>query len=198
MPSTTRKKPSDRQQKQSRYGSSWKSPLQELELPSGERCQVRKPGIQGLIRAGVLHSVDTLTAIVQNETIPNAQGRPVTDIAAVVKDADQFDKMMALVDKIVVYTVTQPQVLNSVRPIKDEQGLDKKDENDETIVEQIPDDERLEGDDVVYTDWIDDMDKMYIMEFAVGGTADLQQFRSQAATSLGSLHPREAAAPATE
>src|SRR5690606_26575551 len=126
MPSSKQsKKPTDRKPKQTRYGSSWKTPLTDLELPSGEMCQVKRPGVQGLIKAGVLHSLDSLTTIVQTETIPTAAGKPVpkeSQVEAVMNDPEKFDRMMTTVDKIVCHVVTQPKVVSNMVPETDEHG----------------------------------------------------------------------------
>lgn len=194
MPSTPRK-PQDHKKKSSgkKYGSAWskKSALTDLELPSGELCQVKRPGIQGLMKAGVLHSLDTLTSIVENETIPRAQGKPSpNDVKAVMNDPEKFQAMMNQVDKIVMYVVTQPTVVSHLRPVLDDDGKPKTGGNGEPEMEEIPAEEREPG--VIYVDYIDAMDKMYIMNFAVGGSANLQQFRQETTALVGSISAGEA------
>ena len=203
MPSS-KNKPQDHKPKTPKYGKRWTTNLQDLELPSGELCQVRRPGVQGLIKAGVLHSLDSLTSIVQTETIPKSEGKPIPkdqSIEAVVKDPEKFGKMMEQTDKIVCFVVTQPKVHSNLRPVR--QLVD--DENDlwedvvkdgEKVMEEIPLEER--DPELVYVDYIDAMDKMYIMNFAVGGSADLQQFREATEASLGGVSAGEAAASAPE
>jgi hypothetical protein len=208
MPSSTKKKPQDRKPATSNYGSSWKTPLHDLELPSGEICQVKRPGVQGLIKAGVLHSLDTLTSIVQTETIPRAEGKPVPkekDIESIVNDPEKFSTMMETVDKIVLHVVTQPKLVTNlvnvweVEPVLADNGIvitagiPKLDDNDKPVLRELEDDER--DPDVVYVDYVDAMDKMYIMNFAVGGSANLTDFREKTSASVGSVPAREAASP---
>lgn len=212
MPSSnkTKKKPQDRKSKTSNYGSSWKTPLHDLELPSGEICQVKRPGVQGLIKRGVLHSLDSLTAIVNTETIPKAEGKPLpkdANVEELVKDPAKFDKMMETVDKIVTFVVTNPKVVTNLTAELDEddQPIMK---DGEPVLRELTDQEKLEAKDdwdaehpdlpLVYVDWIDAMDKMFIMNFAVGGSADLAEFRAQTEVSVGGVQPLEAAAPASE
>lgn len=194
MPSSTpRKKPTDRKPKTTNYGSSWKTQLVDLDLPSGERCQVKRPGIQGLIKANVLHSLDTLTSIVQTETIPKAEGKPLAsekDVESIVNDPAKFGKMMDTVDKIVIHVVTQPKVVSNLVPVLDEDGNQTKVDG-EIATRELEDSEREDG--VVYVDYIDAMDKMYIMNFAVGGSADLAEFRQATETSVGSISAIETA-----
>ncbi|WMI33125.1 tail assembly chaperone [Microbacterium phage RikSengupta] len=190
MPSPKKsKKPTDHQSKSTRYGSSWRSPLHDLELPSGETCQVKRPGVQGLIKAGVLHSLDTLTSIVQTETIPKAQGLPVkNDIKAIVEDPEKFGAMMGVVDKITLFVVTQPPLLSNLRPV-----LDENDEpvlkDGEPVMEEIPLQERDK--EAVYVDYVDENDKMFIMQYAVGGSADLTEFREKTQALVGGLPARK-------
>ncbi len=212
MPSPkAKKKPSDRQAKTTRYGSSWKTPLNDLELPSGEICQVRRPGVQGLIKAGVLHSLDSLTTIVQTETIPKAEGKVIAQdksIEEIVKDPEKFGAMMSTVDKIVCFVVMQPKVVSDMTPVLDDEGLPKTNADGDPELRELSDEEKAEAvaeyqaehpeRDIVFVDWIDTMDKMFIMNFAVGGSADLAEFRSATEASLGSISAGEAAAPTTE
>jgi hypothetical protein len=204
MPSS-KKNPQDRKPKTPKYGKRWTTNLVDLELPSGELCQVRRPGVQGLIKAGVLHSLDSLTSIVSSETIPKSEGKPLPagkDIEYVVKDPAKFNKMMEQTDKIVCYVVTQPKVHSNLRPVRtlvdEENDLweDAKDKDDQPIFEEIPEEER--DPELVYVDYIDAMDKMFIMNFAVGGSADLVEFRAQTEASMGGVPAGEAAAPAAE
>lgn len=207
MPSSKKnKKPQDHKAKTSNYGSSWRTPLHDLELPSGEICQVKRPGVQGLIKRGVLHSLDSLTSIVNTETIPKAEGLPATakdaDIEAVVNDPEKFGKMMETVDKIVSFVVTNPKVVSNFVEAVDEDGAPIL-EDGKPVMRELEDEEKLETKDewdsehpnlpLVYVDWIDAMDKMYIMNFAVGGSGDLTDFRAQTATPVGSVQPVEAA-----
>ena len=183
------KKPSDRKKKSTRHGSSWRSPFTDLTLPSGETCQVKRPGIQGLVKAGVLHSLDSLTSIVQTETIPKAEGKPKVNVKAILEDADKFGSMMSMVDKIVVHVVTDPILAPAVRPLVID-GEPVLDEYDKPKFEDIPDDEREDG--VIYVDYVDMMDKMYIMNFAVGGSADLAEFRKATSNAVGDVPDLEA------
>lgn len=204
MPSSKSKKPQDHKTKTPKYGKRWTTNLVDLELPSGELCQVRRPGVQGLIKAGVLHSLDSLTSIVQTETIPKSDGKPVPkdqSIKAIVNDPAKFDKMMEQTDKIVCFVVTQPKVHSNLRPVRqlvdDELDLWEDVVKDgEKVFEEIPEEDR--DPELVYVDYIDAIDKMFIMNFAVGGSSDLAEFRAATQASLGGVSAGEAAAPAAE
>lgn len=198
MPSSTQntsktraaKKPADRKPATTRHGSTWKRPLSDLDLPSGDTCQVRRVGVEKLMKEGLLHSMDTLTSVVSSETIPKAEGKAPLDIKAMTDDPEKFDAMMEMVDKIVCLVVTEPKVLNHRVPMVDGKGEPVKDDNDKIVTREIPDEERDE--DAVYADYIDLQDRIFIMNFAVGGSSDLQQFREATATPLGSIPDGEA------
>lgn len=209
MPSTPRKtstaRPTDRKPKTVRYGSSWKTPLTDLTLPSGEVCQVKRPGVQGLIKANVLHSLDSLTAIVQTETIPKSEGKPATDVEAIAKDPKKFNEMMEAVDKIVVHVVTQPRVrFDKVTEsdVSNSKIIDAGIEFGAADIERdLSDEEKAiiaDATGVVFVDWIDSVDKMFIMNFAVGGSADLAEFRASSEAFVGSVSTVQATAGSAE
>lgn len=190
MPSPSKKKkPADHQQKAVRYGSSWKTLLHDLELPSGEMCQVKRPGVQGLLKAGVLHSMDALTAIVQQDTIPAAEGKPKVDAQKIMDDPEKFNTMMETVDKIVMHVVTDPKLV----PNAVSQAMIDADGSELTSADLGRELEPEERDpELVYIDYVDMMDRMFIMNFAVGGSADLVQFRKETADAVGSVPALEA------
>lgn len=141
----------------------WKNKNTELECPSGQWCLVRRPGIQGLIKNGVLHSIDQLTALVQTETIPKAEGRPQVSAEALMADPKKIESALEMMDKIVMFTVIEPKL------------------------HPVPANDEDRDDDLVYIDDVELDDKSFIMNFAVGGSADLQRFREESALSLGSV-----------
>lgn len=159
----------------------------DLECPSGQLCQVRPPGVESLITAGVLENVDTLTSMVDEKhlkrvtgknksskpknTFTNAEGQLMQlDTDSLMKDPGNLVRVFTLVDKVVEHMVLQPKVK---RPI-DSKG------NEIT--------EREEG--VVYTDQIEMGDKMYIFQHSVGGSADLESFRQQFRASMDGVEAK--------
>lgn len=172
MPGQSRKK---------KYGLGKSNQRIELGLPSGETCLVIRPGVQGLIRMGILDSLDSLTSLVQTELIEAQDPRKAQKaVAALAERPEDLAKAMDLMDKVTECVVVEPSV---VRPIqRDDAGkpilLDGK---------EIPllDSER--DDEVFYTDDVDIDDKMFIFQYVVGGTNDLQQFRNESAELLGGV-----------
>lgn len=168
--------------------------FQDLEVPSGQLCQVRMSGVQQLIGAGVLDSADTLTSLIDEKHIKRTQSRgkapakprvegdalknpdgttTKVDTNSLLKDPEKLARVFELVDKVTAHMVVQPEIK---RPVKlNEKGV------------EIPlgGDEREDG--VVYTDMIDLQDKMFIFQYAVGGDTDLESFRQRFGQSMASV-----------
>lgn len=148
----------------------------ELKLPSvdeeGEHnvCLVRRPGPQGLVKMGILDSLDTLTQLVAAkigdiETGGSSAPDPEA-IRALSQNAKGLENALDLIDRIVVGVVVEPKV----HPIPVE---DPK-------TGEIPERE----DSCLYIDDVDLEDRMFIMNFAVGGSADWESFRSESAANV--------------
>jgi hypothetical protein len=156
----------------------------DLEVPSGQLCQARLPGVQQLIAAGVIDSADTLTSLVDQKHIKRVQGKtsgkaPAKEIdtESLMKDPENLRKMFSLIDQVVCHMVVQPSVITCLRTVEKEDGT--------TEDEVIPIPERVEGQ--VYSDMIDMLDKMFIFQYAVGGGTDLESFREQFGEAMGSV-----------
>jgi hypothetical protein len=155
-------------------------PTHDLTVPSGQLCQVRLPGVQQMINAGVFESIDTLTGVVSEKHIKRVQGRsqkqgqPVEiDTNSLMKNPEDLAKVFEIVDKVTEHMVLQPKVKRPIRKAVDGKEV------------LLPFDER--EDDVVYTDRIDAMDKMFIFQYAVGGDTDVESFRERFKQGMGSV-----------
>lgn len=153
----------------------------DLEVPSGQLCLVRRPGVEGLLKAGVLHKLDTLTQIVDEEHLQRVHGKGKKGISSakeagekLLGDPRAIEEILYTIDKVICHTVLRPKV--------------KMAPNDAT--------RRKEGQ--IYTDMIDMEDKMFIFQFVIGGSRDLEQFRRELDESLGSLDTVETVEAATE
>jgi hypothetical protein len=172
--------------------------LIDLEMPSGQLAQVRRPGVSGLVRAGLLDSLDTLMSLVKTEHIDRVKtGEPTTreitpeDMKELSKDSGRLLQALDLMDRVTEYAVVQPSVLRPVQ--RDESGKPllmwkgKLEEDGSQIMEELelPDGERDAGQ--VYTDMVDPTDKVYLFQFVVGGVRDLEQFRAEFSETLGTM-----------
>lgn len=140
---------------------------EDLTLPSGQLCLVKRPGMEGLVKAGVLRYMDSLTALVNEKHITrvekNGQIETHMDMASIMRDDDSLAEIMRVVDKVVIHCVVQPPVFST------------------------PDDVTRRQAGVIYTDMIDLQDKMFIFQYVVGGTRDLETFRGGLGELLGSV-----------
>jgi hypothetical protein len=100
-----------------KYGLGHKKSF-ELDLPSGETCLVRRTGIDGLISAGVLDSLDSLTGMVKELHLDRVAGhKPKTGepdeqetLLALIKDKERWNSLMDLVNAVCAYAVVEPAV----------------------------------------------------------------------------------------
>ena len=151
--------------------------MQDLTVPSGQLCLVRRPGLEGLIKAGVLRNVDSLSAIVDQKHIKKAkkgQGTGQVDVESIMKDPKALDEILHTVDKVICHCVVKPEV------------------------HMTPNDVTRRKDGVVYTDMIDLTDKMYVFNYVMGGTRDLESFRGGLDSVVGSLADGEGVPPETK
>lgn len=151
--------------------------MQDLTVPSGQLCLVRRPGLEGLIKAGVLRNVDSLSAIVDQKHIKKAkkgQGTGQVDVESIMKDPKALDEILHTVDKVICHCVVKPEV------------------------HMTPNDVTRRKDGVVYADMIDLTDKMYVFNYVMGGTRDLESFRGGLDSVVGSLADGEGVPPETK
>lgn len=151
---------------------------EDLTVPSGQLCLVKRPGVQGLMAAGVLHNIDGLTAMVNQKHIKRVKGGPSSvapgvpdpaslDMQSILKDPEALDSIMHTVDRVVCHVVIKPEVT------------------------MTPNDVTRRRDGVIYADMVDLVDKMFIFNFAVGGSRDLETFRGGLGEAVGSLDDGE-------
>lgn len=165
------------------WGSKKQKSTFELELPSGETVLLKRVDMPTLLASGAFP--DSLMSIV-SEKIKSATGKDDTPTAldpAVVKnvlaDPAKLAELFDSIDKIVPLVVAEPTVRNHKRPVFDAQ------EKPTGTFETIPDDERDE--DVVYTDVVDLEDKMFIFQFTVGGTREVEDFRAELGSTVADV-----------
>jgi hypothetical protein len=139
--------------------------MEDLTVPSGQVCLVRRPGLEGLIKNGVLRNVDSLSALVNEKHIKKTKKGQASDVNvdSILKDPAALDSIMHTVDKAVCFCVVRPEI--HMAP------------ND--ITSRVP--------GVVYTDMVGIEDKMFIFNFVVGGTRDLESFRGGLDGAVGGV-----------
>lgn len=148
------------------WGSGSTGGLEDVEVPSGQLCQIRRPGIQGLMAAGVLHNVDSLSALVGEQHIRRAKnGDQSVDMDSFLEDEEAVDRTMHTIDRLVCYVVVQPKI------------------------EMTPNDVTRRKPEVIYADMVDVLDKMFIVTSILGGIDDVATFRRVIDESVGGVDP---------
>jgi len=161
----------------------------EIEVPSGNVAVVRRPGPEMFLKTGRIP--DALLPIVM-EGIREKQGLPPEKAAGLMKDPAMLPQVMEMVDAAVVAACIEPVVREDppcVRPSEEDAAVlcrralgdpIHSDPKNPKRHEFIPGDAEPPEDrdpDFLYTAEIDFTDKMFIFQFALGGSADLERFR---------------------
>jgi len=109
------------------YGLGRRGQNFDVPLPSGNVCLARHVGIDDLIKAGVIDSMDSLTAMVQDLHISRVQTgkaknnkatgagdqatpQQVQAFVDLVKDKKRFTELLRVVDAVVCEAVVEPKV----------------------------------------------------------------------------------------
>jgi hypothetical protein len=179
--------------KKSKYApGAWRTELfVDVVVPSGQLCQVRRVGPTTLINAGLFDRLDFLGSIVSDhvekaeaQTLPPSQ-RTVTSTAEAMaifqKDPRKVAESTDLIAKVIEMVVVQPKILRPIR--RDDAGKPLLTADGKEI--ELADEEREPG--VVYTDYVELLDQMFLFQFVVGGTHDLETFRAQYGEMLAGL-----------
>lgn len=140
--------------------------LEDLTCPSGQVCLVKRPGIQALMEAGVLRDIDSLSAII-NEHIKEVEGDSKAGAKSFLEDEEAVVNIVHVVDRVLVHCVVKPEIL------------------------MTPNDPTSREPHKIYADMVDLEDKLFIFNFAVGGTRDVERFREQLVERMGSVEPGE-------
>lgn len=139
--------------------TAWGGPqLEDLTVPSGQLCLCRRPGIQAMIKAGILNDMDSLTSLVMTEHLDDGQPKNTVKPEAlkeIMTNPQKADSMFHMLDKVLCFVVVKPEIhmtpnnRNSMKP------------------------------NLIYAESVDLEDKMFIMNYAVGGTRDVERFRAE-------------------
>lgn len=99
-------------------------PTRVLDLPSGGKVRIRELEIPDLLKLGVLDVVDTFTKKVLPKT-PGKKAKAATEdklAEKLMRNPDQLDSMLVVVDKICVEAIVYPEV--SLKPEDPAEALD--------------------------------------------------------------------------
>lgn len=131
-----------------------------ITLPSGQNVRMRRTSLQAFMTTGIIPN--KLMEVAQ-KAISKGKDPEMSELAGIITDEGQLTDMIRMMDDAVVHVMIEPKVL------------------------PLPEEGEERDPDQLYIDEIDDEDKMFIFNWAVGGTADVEQFRGEATSSLASL-----------
>lgn len=143
----------------------------DLEVPSGQLCLARRPGLNGLLKAGVLHDIDPFLPLVDDHVArvegkidpAKAEEQKNQQILDIFKDPAKFQTIEHMLDRVLCYVVLKPQILHTPNDVTQRQP------------------------DKIYADMIDLVDKLFILDWCVGGASDVASFRKKFSAALGNL-----------
>lgn len=179
---------------QATSAAAWKQGIEAhplIKTPTGKWIRIKRPGMTTFLQSGFLP--DALAATVKQQ-ISEAKRKPTRDMEAGLRNvldslsADAALEMLESMDRIMCAVFVEPKCVWHRRQRRDEHGTPMVDEDNNPIMEDIPDDER--DDNVIYTDWIEQEDKSFVFQAAVGGTTDLARFRKQQSLALAAVEAK--------
>jgi hypothetical protein len=135
----------------------------DLELPSGQLILARKPGLQQLMVEGVLHKMDNLTALVDSKHVRKGRGTPQVNVQSLLGDEKALADILHTVDRVLCAVVIKPPV------------------------QMTPNDPTRRVNGVIYADTVGIEDKMFLFNWALGGSRDIERFRRESEEVVGSL-----------
>jgi len=188
------------------WGQSKLTETQFLTLPSGQTCQAKPIGMEGVLQSGIMGAADSLTAYVGKEYIRKVRGaRGKADaeelnVQMLMKDPSALGRIVLMVDTITPLVVTEPEVIRHFVDVEvdGKQDTRKISEADRVcrecgVMRKDHDTERDRHDwtSAIYTDMIGMEDKMFLFHFALSGVRDVESFREAASAAVGTVEDGE-------
>lgn len=136
---------------------------EDLQLPSelwikAKRVELQTMVLQGAVPNALMEVVSAALEKGQKSDIPKMMGVEEGKI-----DLDMVNDMYEMVNAVVVQVFVEPKCY------------------------PVPEAEDDRDDDLLYVDEVDDTDKMFLFQWASGGTSDLERFREEADADMASL-----------
>lgn len=134
-----------------------------LPLPSGVVIRAKRVELQTFIMSG---NIPNPLMEVVSEALERGQKADVASMVGVDKgevDLETVRDMYDMVNRVVIGSFVEPKV------------------------HDLPGEGEDRDDDLLYVDEIDDEDKMFIFQWATGGTDDIATFREEAGADMATL-----------
>lgn len=144
--------------------------LEDVELPSGQLCQVQKISMERIIMLGLVDALDSFQGAMAAVKEKKAKGKKKSAaeednefMIELFRDPEKFAGLMQTVDKCVVEIVVQPQL--NANPAE---GKPRKD-------------------DLIYVDSVDFQDKMVLFGRVMEEVGGVEDFRQRSENHLGAV-----------
>lgn len=172
----------------------WKGKVEiagtDLLLPSENVARVRQMSPQAFLTSGLIP--DPLTAIIR-KAIHTKRGMNPKDLEKIADDPDALVSALKMFDQVLSYVMVTPQI-QMPPPCDVVVGEEECGEYADEDVHKTPTKrghhayhEGARDPDVLYADQVDFGDKVFIFQWCLGGTRDLDQFRQELQTSVESM-----------
>jgi len=162
----------------------------KLLLPSGNVCLAFNEGMMSFIESGKVPNA--LMPIIM-DAINEGKGMAPDAVKKLANDSRVIQDMMAMVNSAVVSCVVQPKISPAPLAVRTIKSEDAPDVVEEYIVLSGQVGVDADGNGVerdpkkMYVDELDMNDKMFLFNWVMGGSKDIERFRTQSAAALESL-----------
>lgn len=163
-----------------------------LPLPSGLVVRAKRVELQTMIQKG---NVPNPLMEVVSEALQKGQKANIEEMIGVEDqeiDLDMVNDMFDMVNRIIIESVTQPRV-HAEPTVEDMVRW-----NERHPEQPVDDPTQLRDEDLLYVDEVDPDDKMFIYQWACGGTADIATFREEARADMATLAEKQGAKAAAK
>ena len=154
----------------------WKKPSGgvAVELPSGNVCLAQAVPMQKMLGMDIIPN--ELMGVVSRALEQGESDIDGSELLGALKgDGDTMDavkKAQRMVDQAVLRIVVEPKVLDNLVKVEDNGGVGWRPLDETELAEN-----RARFGEVLYIDDVDELDKMYLFQWAVGGSPDIANFR---------------------
>lgn len=151
----------------------------KLRLPSGNVCLARNPGMEVFIEQGMIPNSlmpIVMAAVQQGQGLSPKETEKLAEDPAILTDITEF------ANRVLVQSVIQPPVQLPPLWTAEDAAEGYCAAGDVGRVNQ-----NRKDDELLYADDVDLEDRLFILQWAVGGTRDLERFRQQSANAVEGL-----------
>lgn len=164
----------------------WKSRTRArgLKLPSGFTALVRNPGMTVFVERGLIPNglMDIILGAINEQKPPSQR-----ELKSMTKDPAKVAETIEFANSVAIECVVTPKV--HPVPLWDDEHRQSGYCRKEEVGQPIPLGSPYRDDTMLFVDEVDLDDKMFILQWVVGGTHDLEQFREESVAAVADLSP---------